>query len=163
MAALTASDVTVTLSNRHKWRMPGLPRIVVADLAFGDAADTYPSGGVPLPAKEQFGYSREIVAGFPEQPYANGFFYKYDRTNHKLKIYTQGFVTDAAGSSKIDATGKHYYVENSAGTYTQTPGGILMFAGATAANGTYDIGPMIELPTTVAPAAATVRVLFLGE
>jgi hypothetical protein len=154
--ALTASDVTVTISNRHKERIAGGMRKVIADIKFGDGAETYPTGGVPLPAKEQFGFKREIALGMIEQPSANGFVYKFDRSNHKIKIFTMGFVTSATGSSLIQ--GNAPFVENSAGADTQ-----MMIAGATVADTTYDMGPLIELPAALAPAEVTLRVKFEGE
>lgn len=159
MTALASSNVTVTISNRNKERIPGALRKVIVDLTFGDGSLTYPSGGVPLPAKEQYGFKREIAFGIIEQPSANGFFYKYDRTNHKLKIFTMGFVTDAAGASVLNTVPSHYYIENSASGLSAA----LMMAGATAADTTYDMGPLIELPTTIAPASVTVRMKFEGE
>ena len=160
MTALASTDVTVSLSNRHIEDARGLLRRTFADLAFGDGALTYPTGGVPLPAKEQFGFKKEIAFGVVEQPPANGFIYKFDRTNHTLKIFTMGIVTGSAGSaSPLAASVDHYYIENSLSVAQP----MIMLPGATAADTTYDLGPLIELPATIAPAAVTVRVEFMGE
>jgi hypothetical protein len=73
-----------------------------------------------------------------------------------VKIFTMGFVTSATGTSLIQ--GNAPFIEDSAGASTQ-----MMMAGATVADTTYDMGPLIELPTTVAPASVTLRMKFEGE
>jgi len=155
MTALASTDVTVSLSNRNKDIGHGRigKNISIADITFGNAALTYPTGGVPLPDKAQFGFSREIAFGVPEE-YGDGFTYKYDRTNHKLQIYTQGIVT---GSTTIANNEDGALLEDSAATEG------LPRIPHTAVDTTYDIGPLIELPTGIAPAAKTVRMMFVGE
>lgn len=159
MAKIAATNVTVAIANRHKERVPGTLRKCLADITFGNGTLEYPTGGVPLPAKEQFGFKREISFGEIEQPPANGFLYKFDRANHKVKIFTMGFVTHATGASVFNTAVTHYYLTNSIAGLS----GDLMIAGASAASTTYDIGPLIELPTTIAPASVTLRVKFEGE
>ena len=161
MTALASTDVTVTLSHRNIEDRPGMLRRVYPDLAFGDGALTYPSGGVPLPAKENFGFRKQIVFGSPEQPYANGFVYKYDRTNHKLLIFTMGVkLGSAAYATPLDVGGAdHYPIENSAGVEANQ----LQIVGGTVVDATLDLGPLIELPIAIAPAAVTIRMEFAGE
>jgi hypothetical protein len=86
MAALTADDVTVEISQRDVEDRPGFLRHVIADLTFGDGTSTYPSGGIPLPAKEQFGFKRQISIGLVEQPPSARAMYewRFDRDNHTL-------------------------------------------------------------------------------
>jgi hypothetical protein len=57
MAALVAANVTVVVTKRW-WE--GLALHAIGTIAFGDGALTYPTAGVPLPAKEKFGFSRSI-------------------------------------------------------------------------------------------------------
>lgn len=124
MPDLTAADVTISLSSRNIEHRPGMLRRVYPDLTFGDGAKTYPTGGVPLPAKEQFGFKKEITFGLVEQgPTINAYVYKYDRTNHKLRIFQGGSPTNPP---------------------TQTA--LIELAGGSAT-----------------PAAATLRMKFIGE
>ena len=93
MADFAATDVTVSLSSRHIEHQRGMLRRVFADLTFGDASLTYAVGGIPLPAKEQFGFKKEIVFGAMEQP-SGDYVYKYARSTHKLLIYQGGSPTN---------------------------------------------------------------------
>jgi len=152
MVALAATNVTVTITNRLlNIGARGLDKIVsIIDIAFGDSALTYPSGGIPLPDKAQFGFKKVIDFCEIEQP-ADGFLYKYDRTNHKLMIRTQGAVTGTTGDSDS------ILVKNSSGSIGDASDaeGVI--------NTTYDLGAMIEMPATVAPAATSLRLKFTGE
>ena len=156
MPALESTDVTVTTDRRLlDIGRRGLDKnMSLPSVAFGDGALTYPTGGVPLPDKAKFGYNRSIDFCTPQQPSANGFVYKYDETNHKLKIFTQGITMGSTGASPPTDGAK---VEDSAGS-----AGNLVMPGASE-DETYDLGPMIELPSTIAPAAVTVKLLMIGE
>lgn len=57
MAALAASDVTVTISER---RIVGKRKVVRGTIAFGDGSLTYPENGVPLPGLSSFGFIRQM-------------------------------------------------------------------------------------------------------
>ena len=156
MAGIASTDVTVTISVRDRDIAHGRAgkNITVASVTFGDGALTYPTGGVPLPAIGVFGYQREVAFVDVQQPVGNGFDYRYDETNHKLKIRTQGFVT---GSTAATACESGALVENSAAAE-----GSARLAN-TAVDTTYDMGGLIELPATIAPAAVTVKLLMFGE
>lgn len=156
MGALTSADVTVTVASRNREIAGGGAgkNITLATIAFGDGAKTYPTGGVPLPDKSQFGYLKEIAAGFIEGPPANGFVYKFDQANHKVKIFTQGFTTGSTGAA-VNENGA--LVENSAAA-EGTPR-----IPNTAADTTYDMGALIELPAAIAPAAVSFTMLLVGE
>lgn len=156
MAGIASTDVTVTISARDKDVAHGRAskNITVASVTFGDGVLTYPTGGVPLPAIGRFGYQRSVDFVGVQEPITNGFRYQYDGTNHKLKILTQGVVT---GSTAATACESGALVENSAAA----EGSIRL--SNTAIDTTYDIGGMIELPATVAPASATVKLLMFGE
>ena len=157
MAAITATDVTVTVSGRDKDIGHGRlgKNVTIASVAFGDGSLTYPTGGVPLPVIGMFGFQRVIDFCSIQEPVANGFQYKYDSTNHKILIFTQGVLTGATGASLPG--GNAGKVKNSAGAETsmQLPGA--------AVNTTHDLGASIQLPNTVAPAAATLKLLLFGE
>jgi hypothetical protein len=93
MPDLTASDVTIALSLRNIEDRPGMLRRVFPNLTFGNGALTYPAGGIPLPAKEQFGFRKALVHATIQGP-VNAYVYKYDLTNHKLLIYQGGSPTN---------------------------------------------------------------------
>ncbi len=158
MTDLAASNVTLTTNDRDKdFGHRGLGKnMSVFSISFGDGALTYPSGGIPLPAIGNFGMRRQIDFMSIEPDPDDGFVYKFDQTNHKLRIYTQGIVTGSTGGSPADSTGG--LAENSAAAETT-----VQFLGASSADTTYDLGPLIELPTTVAPAATTIKALVVGE
>ncbi|MEW5736070.1 MAG: hypothetical protein AB1921_14570 [Thermodesulfobacteriota bacterium] len=155
MAAIAQTDVAVTITPRDMDIVPlGKKQMVVAQVAFGDGALTYPAGGVPLPAKERFGFKHQVDFVAIQEPVANGFHYKYDPATHKVKIFTQGFATGATAAAVNENGAK---AKNSAGT-EGTPR-----IPNTASNTTYDMGGMIELPASIAPAAATLKLLMFGE
>jgi|SRR5712672_38135 len=90
MVALTAANVTVTVEKRVIESQRKRNRVKVV---FGDGALTYPTGGVPMPVKGIFGMVRELEAlSFYDPASANGFVYKYDRTNNKMLIYVEQAV-----------------------------------------------------------------------
>jgi hypothetical protein len=59
--------------------------MVQAQIAFGDAALTYPANGVPLPAIGHFGLVRSIDAMFIQQP-PDLAAYRYDPANGTIRI-----------------------------------------------------------------------------
>lgn len=156
MAALTSTDVTVTVSIRDRDIAHGSSgkNISLASVQFGDGAKTYPTGGVPLPAIGNFGFQRQLDFVGIQEPSGNGFHYKYDSTNHKIKVFTQGVRT---GSTAATACESGALAENSAAAETS------LRLSRTAVDTTYDLGAMIELPSTIAPASATLKLLMMGE
>ena len=157
MAALTSADVTVTaaVGDQNIAGGAAFKNVVMASITFGNGALTYPSGGVPLPAIGKFGFRKAIDFVAIEQPPGNGFVYKYDRANHKIRIYTQGILT---GTTAATTNGNGALVAGSAGVEGST-----VRIPNTAASTTYDLGPMIELPTTIAPASVTLKMLMIGD
>jgi hypothetical protein len=154
MTALASTDVTVTVSVRNRDIMPGAPKLAqIASIVFGNGSLTYPTGGIPLPAMGVFGFKKLIEFGAIEQP-VNGFFYKFDRTNHKMLIYAQGVRT---GSTTAGDVSSGALAENSLDAETA-----VRIMGA-AVDVTYDLGPLKEVPSTFTPAATTLLMLMLGE
>jgi hypothetical protein len=156
MGAFASTDITVTIASRDR-EIAGAAagrNQTIASVAFGDGSLTYATGGVPMPAIGTFGFRNEIKMGLIEQPPANGFIYKYDATNRKIKIFTQGIRT---GSTTVGASGTGGLIENSfaAETAARLPN--------SAVDTTYDIGQLIELPSGSAPAAVTLQILFIGD
>lgn len=99
MAALTSASWTVTITRRD---IEGKSKRVTGSIVLA-GVDTYPTGGIPLPAIGRFGFKRnmdnfQIVgqAGATTQYLAT-----YDRTNHKLQIYEEEAA--AAGGPLLEA------------------------------------------------------------
>lgn len=102
MADIAATDVTTTLisNNIHASGF----RDVVADMAFGDGALTYPTGGVPL-TKGDLGSPNSIRSFTLVEPDAgNGFVYKFDASAESLRIY-QGDNDNVADAPLIELVG----------------------------------------------------------
>lgn len=157
MTALAATDVSVSISSRDLDFInagASTKKFVIADITFGDGSKTYPTGGVPLPAIGNFGFRRQIAMGVVEQPASNGFIYKYDRANHKIKIFTQGFRTGPTAAAAAE-NGAKLTRSDGVEIGPRIPN--------TAPNSTYDTGPMQELLAAEAPDEVTLRVLFIGE
>lgn len=82
MSNIVAGDVTYTINDRKKW---GKRWLVHATIAFGDASDTYPSGGVPLTtAKLQVStlHSVEIL-----ESNGKALLYERDRSANTIRIF----------------------------------------------------------------------------
>lgn len=157
MADLAATNVAVTVNSRDR-EVAGAAagkNMTLATIVFGDGSLQYRTGGVPMPDKSKFGFHKIIDFVSVEQPVANGFVYKFDRTNNKLKIFTQGFTTGGTAAGGEAETGA--LANNSLGA----EGAVRMIK--TVASTTYDMGGMIEMPDTTAIAAATVKLLMIGE
>ena len=88
MTALVAADVTITVERRS---IEGKTRRNRVKIAFGDAALTIPSGGVPLPTFASFGMKRNLdyLTIFDDND-ASGILWKYDKDNNKLRAYNAG-------------------------------------------------------------------------
>jgi hypothetical protein len=156
MGAAAATDVTVTITPQGR-NIAGVAvgkNFTLATIAFGDGAITYPAGGVPMPAIGTFGYHKIIDRIMLEQP-SDGFVYKYDRANRKIRIWTQGFLT---GHTAAGATENGALVKNSVGVEAAGPR-----MSKTAIDTVYDMGPLIELPTGTALAARTLDATIIGE
>ena len=92
MGDLVSTDVTISVpvDKRDIGHGALQKNVTIADVTFGDGVLTYPAGGVPLPAKEKFGFSKTIDVGLIEDASASGYVHKYDRTNHRIRIYNAG-------------------------------------------------------------------------
>lgn len=102
MTALASTDVTVTVVEELRGG-PKKKRNRVT-IAFGNGTLTYPSGGVPMPAIGKFGMVT-VLNGltFLDDANANGFHYKFDATNRKIRVY-QGDNDNAADAPLIELT-----------------------------------------------------------
>lgn len=71
-------------------------------MQIGNGVDTYPAGGIPLPSLQAMGLARFIESIQLDDPgSANGFLYKVDEANSKLRIY-QGDNTNAAAAPAVE-------------------------------------------------------------
>jgi len=156
MTALAATDITLTLSQRDKdiAHRGALKNISIAALSFGDGSLTYPSGGIPLPVIGKFGYSRQVDFGSIEPDPDDGYVYKYDRANHKLRVFAQG-VTTGATAAAVNENGALAVDVSGAETAVRLPN--------TAASTAYSLGPLHEVGTSFAPLATAMRMLLFGE
>ena len=101
MVALVAGDVTVTVNERRIYGT-GKKRRNRVTLAYGDGAKTYPAGGIPMPVLGIFGMTRQLDYLAVIDQSGDGFVYKYDATNNKMKIYAEQAV--ATNAPLLEAT-----------------------------------------------------------
>jgi hypothetical protein len=86
MADIAAANVTFT-PIAHTEKVVQSRRSGVFTIAFGDGSLTYPALGIPLTAAK-VGCPNQIEEfSFVDMAPANGFIYKYDTANNKLRIY----------------------------------------------------------------------------
>jgi hypothetical protein len=101
MAAIAASNVTYTqqsLEIQDKYRQN------VFKVEFGDGALTYPAGGVPLD-KNKLGTPNELrQLTLMDSEDADGFVYKWDFENNKIRIY-QGYNDAVADGPLVELGG----------------------------------------------------------
>lgn len=101
MADIASTDVTVTIQRRGR-RAPKQRENRVA-IAFGDAALTYPAGGVPLPAASAFGLQRDFHLELIERDADNNVDWDYDATNDKLRGWLRTTGAELTGAIAAQA------------------------------------------------------------
>lgn len=155
MADILSTNVTVTCNqqDRNCAGVGAFKNLILATLAFGNSTLLYPTNGVPLPAIGYFGLHKGIDFAAIQPPPGDGFVYKYDATNHTIRIYAQGVRTGSTGAT---TSGNGALIENSlaAETAARLPN--------TAVDTNYDLGPMQEIGA-LAIAAVTLKLLLIGE
>ena len=102
MPDIAASNVTYVVLNKEV--NDSSNRVVDLTVAFGDGALTYPAGGVPLTAARMGAPNRIISAAITSPASANGFVYKYDQANNKIRIY-QGDNDGVADGPLVELVG----------------------------------------------------------
>lgn len=119
MADIASTDVVYTIQSQEVMA-PAPTKRVQATLVFGNGTLTYPTGGVPV-SKGSLGFPSVIsTLSFIDAASGNGFVYKYDLANAKIRIYqgdndavadgalvelAGGSATPAAATLKVLATG----------------------------------------------------------
>jgi hypothetical protein len=153
MADLASTDVTYT--SVRKPEIGRNSKTVIVDVAFGDGSLTYPTGGVPLD-KAKLGFRDHVDSIRIVNPsHGDGFVYKPDISNLKIRIYSQGVEVEAAGSATMDDFAL------SAGVGVKS--GITVSLNNDAGAGVHGLGALKELvASSDAPAATTLRLECVG-
>ena len=98
MGAMVAADVTVTIKFKDMTMRRCRNEVTVA---FGDASATYPTHGIPLPAKKIFGLHSELSnLEFPPVT-DNGYVCMFDKTYYTIRIFDVG---SAGAMAEISGT-----------------------------------------------------------
>lgn len=100
MADIAVTNVTHSVTRKM---LEGQAKKTVVDgsLVFGDGVLTYPSGGVPFD-KNKIGLPNDVESmTFVDPMSSDGFVYKIDLTNRKIRIY-QGDNNNAADAALIE-------------------------------------------------------------
>lgn len=106
MADIASSDVTYVRQEGSQFACPSDPKQrAIFKISYGNGSLTYPSGGIPL-LKGKLGCPDNIESfEFIDTGNANGFVYKYDYVNAKIRIYQSGSVTPSGTVSAPVFTG----------------------------------------------------------
>lgn len=91
MAAIAASNVTYALVKKTVGES-GYRKFVMT-IAFGDGTLTYPAGGIPLLAPSLGCPNQILELDLFSPSSSDGFVYKYDAANNKVRIYQAPTVT----------------------------------------------------------------------
>lgn len=105
MANIATTDITYAEVAGSAKASPSEPRkSAIFTVTFGNGVLTYPAGGVPLD-KNKLGCPTQIdELTVIDAASANGFIYKYDLTNNKLRIF-QGDNDNAGDAALIELIG----------------------------------------------------------
>jgi hypothetical protein len=97
MAAI--SGFTYTIQKRRKIDASPSVNECKASLAFGDGSATYPTGGIPI-AKASLGMPNFLESvDIVEMSSADGYIYKVDLANAKIKIFVSPAVASTPSSA----------------------------------------------------------------
>lgn len=145
MGDLVSTNVTLTRLVKHR---VGLLKQRIHQVAFGNGALLYPSGGVPLPALSYFELDHVDFFDLWAET-IDGLTYKYDKTNHKVRIFQSASVpahthdiqliggitaTEPVAVEGGDTLGKNAATDRTiAGADSATKGGVVAKAAVAAA------------------------------
>jgi len=100
MPAFVATDITVVVQEQS---IVGKKKLNRVNITFGDAALTYPTGGIPMPGFAAFGMIRNlediVITGV--NGLTTDYMTKYDRVNNKLQLFEEEAA--AAGGPLLEA------------------------------------------------------------
>jgi hypothetical protein len=175
MAYLTASDVTVSLDPRDRNKL-GKIKMNELSLAFGDGALTYPNGGIPVPAVGNLGLNKQVKNLVIAESSSDGLIYRYDKTNHKLKVYTKAppivyeeVVTCTAKVGYLKYPAAHIeYVTDDTDDYRVIPGGLTPITKTVAVDMGFDLTTGVltrgqRTKLTFFDAVATAKVSYITQ
>lgn len=99
MAALTAAAFAVSIPYRGIRRVQG-KKVVYGTLTLTGGTDTYPTGGIPLPDRPFFGFTRQMDSLELQQEGGETTSYapSYDKSAHKLMLFASH---DTAGVTTL--------------------------------------------------------------
>lgn len=97
MAAILASGVSYTVLGKGPGsRDENCVTENDVKIVFGDGASTYPSGGIPLSGLSKYGFPNSVgTLVMVDMSNADGYLYKWDKVNNKIRIYQSPAVAAA--------------------------------------------------------------------
>jgi len=96
MAAISSSDVGYSV-NLAQGVISDKDKRYDVDISFGDGALTYPAGGIPLD-KGKMGLPNDVQdLLMSDAMSADGYVYKFDKSNLKIRIYEAEYTAVADG------------------------------------------------------------------
>lgn len=174
MSALVAGSVTYTIQGRGILKEESGFKMASIKIAFGNSTLTYPTGGVPLSGLTSWGFPNLLDSlVFNDSANANGFVYKWDRTNNKLLIYNSRGATPAGtvaaptftgdalaahghvlyvSSGATDATGARINAATNSLAMNNAAASVASLASATGAGGIVQLSAGTPSGTNSAPA-----------
>ena len=160
MADLGPTDITVNLTQQDQEFLGMAQKVSFPSISFGGAGKTYGSAnGIPMPAMGAFGMKKGIKRVFISQP-GNGYFYVWDRANHKLRIFQAAndlkFIGGITATEPVAIDGGDTLGKNAATDRT-------ILAANAATKGGVIPGPLVEVPATHAPAATVLYLEVVGQ
>lgn len=166
MANLAATDITVTILDKR--RVNGRSFFNV-QLAFGDGALTYPSGGVPI-TKAKFGCPNVIESLIIYDAGTSGYKWSFDKTNSKLVAMQAPAQTHAhdllikGGQAAASTAATAHYATDIFGKEAATDATIAKAASATKGGVISETlaGAALGQPSAVAIAAQVIKCEVIG-
>jgi hypothetical protein len=96
MAAISSSDVSYSVDARNGV-ISDKDKRYSANISFGDGVLTYPAGGIPLD-KGLLGFRSELKdLVLVDASSGDGYVYKFDKSNQKIRIYEAEYTAMADG------------------------------------------------------------------
>jgi hypothetical protein len=100
VADIASTDVVYSITSKQRKEESG-NKVTSQTITFGNGTLTYPAGGIPLD-KNKMGCPNTVVTVNLSSPASsNGFIYKYDLVNNKIRIF-QGDNTNVAAAPLIE-------------------------------------------------------------
>ena len=104
MTMIAAANITWTINNRIR---VGKRYFTEATMAFGNAALTYTTGGIPV-SNDKLGFRRSIDALMVVEGTKNNLTYQWDQSANTIRILTAG-TEHTADSTAVAVTSLEVY------------------------------------------------------